>query len=785
MRKGRQGESSLNSCILSVDGNEATRQSRGEILRRAGYTVSEALSGTEALERLPAEYPDLLLVAADLSDFSGFELCRWVREREAAAANAAPLVILQIASQETASNKSSSYAHISVADAQLTEPVDSNLLLATVRSLLRVREAERKVKLSEQKLRLALTAGRMGTWCWEAENNVVSWSPEMYELLGMDSHTSEPTAKSSMELTHPEDVERVRRTFLEALQNHLPFECEYRVIRPNGTLLWIAVRGLTTYSPRGEPISHTGIAIDVTERRVGEQALRQAEDRFQRLWNANVIGITACDHEKVLESNDVFLQLVGYTREDLIEHRVVFAAITAPEYRERHDRAIRELLERGSCTPYEKEYVRKNGVRVSALVGIVLLQRAPFRCMFFVIDLTEQKALEKKLFEKQNLEKIGLLAGGVAHDFNNLLVGILGNASLAEEMLDEDSPVRETVQEIQRAGERAAHLTRQMLAYSGKGRFIVEALNLSSVARETVELVTHSVSKKVSVRLDLAENIPLVEADIGQLQQIVMNLVLNAAEAIGDREGLILVRTGEQHLQEEFLRGALRGSELDPGQYVCLEVSDSGSGMDEETQARIFEPFFTTKFTGRGLGLAAVDGIVRGHKGAVRVKSTPKVGTTFTVVLPVPQKRTAPPRQAEQPLLQKPHRTETILVVDDEEFVLKTAKFSLERHGYRVLVAQSGKAAVEILKRDTGHVSLAVLDLSMPEMSGMETLVALRMIRPDLEVLISSGYSESESLRLFAGHEISGFVQKPYTATGLVAKVQQRRRNGSDRTIHS
>jgi CheY-like chemotaxis protein len=311
-----------------------------------------------------------------------------------------------------------------------------------------------------------------------------------------------------------------------------------------------------------------------------------------------------------------------------------------------------------------------------------------------------------------------------------------------------------------------------MLAYAGKAQFVIESVDLSDVARETVYLAQASIPKSVSLHLDLAESLPAIQADRSQVQQVVLNLVLNAAEAIGDRSGRISIRTAAETIGTRPFRSALGGHIVAPGRYASIEITDTGCGMDDKTRSRIFDPFFTTKFTGRGLGLAAVAGVVRGHKGAVRVTSTPGKGTKFTVLFPasgdcVRRAKVPDFKVAEQ----QPGRG-GILVVDDEPMVLRTAKIALERRGYRVFVADSGPSAIELIEKDGDAIDLVLLDLSMPGMSGEETFLQLQKRKPGVRALISSGYSELEMRRHFSGQKIAGFVQKPYTALGLAEYVK-------------
>jgi len=320
------------------------------------------------------------------------------------------------------------------------------------------------------------------------------------------------------------------------------------------------------------------------------------------------------------------------------------------------------------------------------------------------------------------------------------------------------------------ASERAAALTQQMLAYSGKGKFLVQPIDISALIRSAVGLLRSSVSRTIGLDLDLAEGRLLIQGDESQIHQVIMNLVINGAEAI-DNFGTVTVRTHEQDLSASALRALGAEPEQAPGCYVSVEVTDTGSGMHESTIARIFDPFFTTKFTGRGLGLAAVSGIVRGHKGFIRVNSELGKGTTFTVMLPALGKTAA----AQKPAIEQavPARSGTVLVVDDEDIVRRTAKVALERSEYGVLLAENGIEALKVFERSPDRIDVVLLDMTMPLMSGEETLVELMKIKPDVKVILSSGFSEMEAVRRFKGHALAGFLQKPYTSAALTQKISR------------
>ena len=412
-------------------------------------------------------------------------------------------------------------------------------------------------------------------------------------------------------------------------------------------------------------------------------------------------------------------------------------------------------------------------VRVATLLSSIRSALRARRRQYQVRSYLEERRREsEKLLQTQKLESLGVLAGGVAHDFNNLLVGILGNASLAAEALPPSSPIQRMLSDVMDASERAANLAKQLLAYAGKGRFVIRAVDLSESVREISHLVRSSIPKNVQLRLDLAEDLPCVKADAAQLQQIVMNLVINAAEAIPAGEtGQVLVTTGVQDVDQNYIQQALNAVDLNPGTYVTMEVHDTGVGMDAHTISRIFDPFFTTKFTGRGLGLAATLGIVRGHGGALKVYSTPGRGTTFKILFPATAESAQSVERNEITHEQRPTRTETVLVVDDEEVVRRTAGSALKRGGFDVLFAEDGKQGIEMFAARRDEISLVLLDLTMPGIGGEEVVRQLKLIRPEVAVLLSSGYNEVEVIQRFMGKGLAGFIQKPYTAAALVATV--------------
>ncbi len=381
----------------------------------------------------------------------------------------------------------------------------------------------------------------------------------------------------------------------------------------------------------------------------------------------------------------------------------------------------------------------------------------------------EQVTMQRQLLHTQKLESLGVLAGGIAHDFNNILTAILGNAELAMIRVGKDSPVQANLRNIEKASSRAADLARQMLAYSGKGKFVVEQINLNNLLQDMLDMLEVSLSKKAVLHFNLQPHLPPIEADATQLRQVIMNLTINASEALGDNCGAINITTGCIDSYNNYMKDIWQDENIEEGYYVFLEIADTGCGMSQETVTRLFDPFFTTKFTGRGLGMAVVLGIIRGHKGTIKVYSEPFKGTTFKILLPTTNK---PPEKTAADIPGRIwHGTGTVLLVDDEESVRGTGMAMLQELGFTTITAENGRQAIDKFNRHPG-IECVILDLTMPLMDGAECFRELRQINPHIRIIISSGYNELEVTTKFAGAGLTGFIQKPYRLSALREALQ-------------
>ena len=448
-------------------------------------------------------------------------------------------------------------------------------------------------------------------------------------------------------------------------------------------------------------------------------------------------------------------EMFGYSREELLAMRL--DSLLPETARDAHSRHVSDYFRSPRKRPMglglELAGRRRDGSEFPIEVSLSYVEEGSRKlALALVTDISDRKRIQERSLEAQRLETAGLLAGGVAHDFNNLLVGILGNGSLILDAMDPEDPSRELMESLMKASEKAAELTRQLLAYAGKARFIPRPTSLSKVLQDMQSMMHAAAPAHVELQI-ATDNVPDVQADANQLKQVIMSLVTNALESIpAERRGRVVVRV--------YAIGA----------QVCVQVRDNGIGIDTERQSRIFDPFFTTKFLGRGLGLSAALGIVRSHRGTIEVESVPGEGSTFSILLPaiVP----APERPERAPRPEALPGARVVLVVDDEEVVRNLARVALERHGYTVITAENGQEALEIFQEQRDRISLVLLDLTMPVMGGEETLAGLKKLRPDVPVLLSSGYSEWEAMRLFSAKGLTGFIQKPYPPARLVEALR-------------
>jgi PAS domain S-box-containing protein len=516
--------------------------------------------------------------------------------------------------------------------------------------------------------------------------------------------------------------------------------------------------------------SNTQLQVEIEERRQLMEALRQSEGHWRSLAEylpEIIVTIT-------LDRTIAFLnQPIGQRRPDTLIGAPVVTIHTRAEDQALLLQGIEEVLLTGETFSYESVESREQGTAwYLNRVGAIRQDGAVTALILISTDITEQKQTERLMAQSQKLESLGVLAGGVAHDFNNLLTAMMMQLSLATAKLPAEHPVRRHLERTMTAAERAAELTRQMLNYAGRSPSEIKMLDLNDLIMDNVQLFSATIPKTIQLQSHLSSSIPLIMGDRGQIQQLIMNLILNSAEAIGDKPGTIRLKTDVQELTgEETQYWHWSGTRPEPGRYVRLEVQDTGIGMDTKTLSKIFDPFFTTKFTGRGLGLASVLGIVRSHKGGLSVSSTLGHGTTFSIFFPA-LTSASPLVDETASLLPAAMAGALALIIDDEELVREALANILSEAGLQVLHAADGPSGIELFRARHEAIDVVLLDLSMPGMNGEQVFYALQAIDATVPVLIISGYSEQEVMDRFVNKRLAGFIQKPFSVDSLLQKIR-------------
>jgi two-component system cell cycle sensor histidine kinase/response regulator CckA len=659
-----------------------------------------------------------------------------------------------------------------------------------------LRRQQQRIREQKAELEMILRGTGVGTWDWQVQTGRVKFNERWAEIIGYRLEDLGETSISSWtQLVLPEDLEHSNR-MLEQVFSRLKDEycCEARMRHRDGSIVWVLDQGrVVEWSPEGKPLRMMGTHLDITARKLQEERVatvnRELEQDRQVFLAGPAVAFTWRNQpgwpvEYVSPNVEAVL---GYPVADLLEGRVNYADCVHPDDLAR---VAGEVTRAAQCQAlafdHEPYRIRHRDGRWLWLADHTVVIRdedgtvTHFRG--YVLDITERKLVEQSRLElerqvqhAQHMESLGVLAGGVAHDFNNILMTILGNAELAQDEVEPDSELARDLLDIENAARQAASLAGKMLAYSGRGHYEIGPVALNEVIRDTLPLIRSGSGSHLHIRCELDPDLPDLTGDRTQLCQVVINLITNAGESLETPDGEVRVRTAlvqctRRQLENSVIgRSAIREYELEPGPWLLLEVLDTGSGMDEAVLARLFEPFFTTRFVGRGLGMAAVLGIVRGHRGTLTVDSTPGRGTTVRVLLPVSGVARLKNPALPCPACEGESRPLRVLLVDDEEAVRRMAQRMLERCGCVVQVAEEGTRALALVEEAGEPYDLVILDLSMPGMSGEEVLARLHGIHAHQPVLMCSGHDWQPPAELRANGNGArvGFLQKPYTTAGL------------------
>ena len=629
---------------------------------------------------------------------------------------------------------------------------------------------EDDLKKSAERFRLVASATNEVVWDWDLAAETLWWNEGVLTSFGYDPNAPGNDSWWSDHLD-PEDRERTLTALQEAIAGSgSRWHAEYRLVKANGQRADVIDRGFIVRDETGRAVRMIGALKDVTAQKRTEEILRASEERYRYLFENNPQPMWVFDEETLafLAVNPSACRRYGYTREE-------FLTMTIRDIREPEDVPVLARQIATDTRTYQESGVWRHRKKDGSLIEVeitshgLIFEDRPSR-LVLASDVTERRRLELQLRQSQKMDAIGQLAGGIAHDFNNLLTAILGYADLLTNQLPPGDVLREEVAEITKAGERAASLTRQLLAFSRRQVLEPKRLDLNAIVRGIERMLRRLIGENIELVAALDPSLAPVRADAGQIEQVILNLVVNSRDAMLEG-GKLTIETANVELDEAY---ALRHATVQPGHFVMLAVSDTGCGMDAETQSRIFEPFFTTKTkdSGTGLGLSTVYGIVKQSNGFVWTYSEVGKGTTLKVYLPRSEgavEPTEPPSAASA----APQATETVLLVEDDPSLRKLARTILKSLGYTVLDAGAGAAALELARRHAGAIDLVLTDVVMPQMSGTDFVSALKTVRPDVAVLFMSGYTEDAIIRHNVLESKTAFLQKPFTRATLARKIRE------------
>jgi len=662
------------------------------------------------------------------------------------------------------------------------------VIQAIVQDITERKRIEETLQRSEERFRrLVENAGDI-IYQMDADARFVYANPVAIRTLGYS--LDEILGRHYSEFVHPAMREEARyfvRSEYAAGRRRVYHE--FPVIAKDCATVWLG-QNLEILEENGAICGYQAVCRDITRQKAAEAALRSSEEKYRELVeNANSIILRRDPSGVITFFNEYAQRFFGYSESEILGKNIVGTIMAETDSNGRDLAAMaRDIgLNPEQYASNENENVRRDGERVWVAWTNKAIRDASGKIVEILCignDVTaikradqERRTIEAHMRQAQKLESLGTLAGGLAHDFNNLLVGVLGYAEMALLELPPHLPARECLLQIERSAKRAAELTHQLLAYAGRGRLSMASIDLGKLVEEMIPLIAVSIPKTITVTYDVHASIPVIQGDATQLRQLVLNLVINAADAIEDDAGNIRIQTGVRECDAAFLLRAHSDTTLEAGRYVFLRVTDSGHGMDAETLERIFDPFFTTRFIGRGLGLAAALGIVRGHHGGICVESRLGEGAAFEAIFPILHAE-GTDASIDGEGLEGWKARGTVLVVDDEAPVREVVQAFLERAGLRVLLACDGREGLEVFKLHAEEIDVVVLDISMPHMDGDVLFGLIREIRPGIPVVFSSGYSERFDAALRDSGGYVSFIQKPYRANVLLSEVRHALEQG-------
>ena len=801
--------------VLIVEDDQESRYMLEALFKGNGCNVLTAADGIAALEILRRDPVDVVVSDIMMPRMDGFQLCRILKTDPGL--KHIPFVIY---TATYTSPRDANYAIKIGADRYIEKPADPQAFWAAVRDVveqvysdsasaqedvldeeesLRLygerlaerlqqkvaeveaeletrREIEDLLRESEKRLKTAQRMAQLGDFTWNADTGEVSWSDALFDLLGYSRDEKIDFALVNAAIHHPDDLPEVTRWLNDALDSgtgKLP-AFEYRLLRKNGETIYVHTVGEIRRNERGEKIVFASIQ-DITESKQTELRLRESEQRFRRIYEHTGMGLCQVSLDfRIEHANTAYCEMLGYSSAEIIGMHL--ADITHPEV-VKENLEKQEHLGRGEIEHFrmEKRFRHRDGHTVHGILDANLIRNEDGVPLYFlgsVVDITERKELEQQLLQAQKLESIGRLAGGVAHDYNNMLGVILGSAELALKHVSPSHPVHSNLEQIRTAARRSADITRQLLAFARKQTINPQVLDLNESLEGMLKMLRHLLGEDIELTWVPGRYLCPVHVDPVQLDQILVNLCVNARDALSAHRGTIIIESGAAEFDPDYCSVH---QEFRPGKYVMLAVSDDGCGMDSATMAHVFEPFFTTKETGEGtgLGLATVYGIVKQNKGFIHVYSEPGNGSTFRIYLPCCSgKETVSAAHSSEPV-HADGQGQTVLVVEDESTMLELVCMMLEELGYHALGAQNQEEALTAVRQYRDAIRLLIIDVVMPEINGRELADKLKTLEPELLTLYMSGYTANIIAHRGVLDQGVHFLQKPFSMQELADKLNQ------------
>jgi PAS domain S-box-containing protein len=631
---------------------------------------------------------------------------------------------------------------------------------------------EAVLRESEQRFRTLADTAPVMVWMSGPDKLCTFFNKPWLDFRGRS--LEQELGKGWVEGVHPDDLDRCSAIYNSAFASRKSFRKECRLRRADGEYRWVLDHGTPLYRG-GEFAGFIGSCVDITEQKLVEERLGESEGRLKKAERLAHLGHWNWDAKinKAICSEE-YCRIFGQPMDHAPSFEE-FLNLVVPKDRERVGQVIRDALAQKIGYTVEFQIVRPTGdYRTIRSVAEVLLDNEGVLAWLLGTcqDITEIRRAQEESFSRQKLETMGTLASGIAHDFNNLLGSVVAQADLALAEFEAGASPTDELKGIRDVAMRGSEIVRQLMIYAGKESPIVGLVDLSKVVEEMLALLKVSVSKHAVLKAELGQDLPPTRASAAQIRQIVMNLVTNASDAIGDRDGLIRVITRRSSQWRESVAASESLSEAD---YLLLEVSDTGCGMSRETQDRVFDPFFTTKSAGRGLGLAVVDGIVRGLGGTIRVTSEPGQGTTFQTLLPCAETTVGVASHAMSAIdeLVSSSKQATVLIVEDEDALRRAVAKMLRNNGFEVLEADDGSTAIDLLRAAVDKIDMVLLDMTIPGASSAQVVAEAAKTRPDIRVILTSAYSQEMVTAALSASQICDFIRKPFQIGDLIKMLRR------------